>query len=779
MGVLAAYRVCSGSRSERARKSPSKGTAEDPLTTREAARLQLSKLALRYRRPFIVLAHLAFVVVSNRWALLLRFDGAPPPEEVASHLQMLPWLIALRGMTFMVFRLYEGLWRYSGLWDLSQIIAAVGVSSAAFMVLVRSPLAPVGYPRSVVIIDALLLICILGGLRLSRRVYRAITRVRRDKHVLIFGAGDAGEMIVRDIKNNAYYGFEPIGFIDDDLSKVGRRIHGIPVLGTRDNLSEILAKYNVHEVLLAMPSVQPSVTRAVVSALTRFKVRITTLPNLRDLIEGKVALSEIHSLAVEDLLTRAPIGLDPQRIRRLISGRSVLVTGAGGSIGSELSRQILALAPERLLLLDRYENGLYAIANDLRDPGVAVPVETLVGDITDAGRVKAIMETYRPHIVFHAAAHKHVPLMELHPCEAVKNNVTGTRILAEAAEQYGVERFILVSTDKAVNPSSIMGATKRVGELLMQAMTNGNNTLFLTVRFGNVLGSNGSVVPRLLAQIEAGGPVTVTHPAVERYFMLIPEAVQLVLHAAAEGTSGGIYVLEMGEQIKLLDMARSVIRLTGHTPDEEIAIKFVGLRPGEKLSEELVWPDEDVRQSAVEKVLQANPRVPCDRRALFDNVRRLEELAAQQDETGTRSQLARMVPFVGSRRPVPDQATDAVIAPATSVEKARSTAREDLPEETSSTGREDLPPGQRCPACQLPRFYRSQARFPLERLRKAFTARRPFRCHSCGWRGWILAMEPAVTYTVPADSVERLDALNVPEDAIDLVAPEDFVVRSL
>jgi FlaA1/EpsC-like NDP-sugar epimerase len=370
---------------------------------------------------------------------------------------------------------------------------------------------------------------------------------------------------------------------------------------------------------------------------------IRTLPNLRDLDQCGVAVTDIRDLSIEDLLTRVPVGLNSERIKDLVSGKRVLVTGAGGSIGSELSRQIAALEPEMLVLYERYENSLYAIANDLESYGSRVT--SVIGDVTDTRRLNAVFAEYRPSIVFHAAAHKHVPLMECNVCEAVKNNITGTRRVAQAAEKHGAQQFVLISSDKAVNPSSVMGATKRVAELILQDLANGDTaTRFMTVRFGNVLGSNGSVVPRFLEQIRAGGPVTVTHPEMRRFFMLIPEAVQLVLHAAALGEGGALYVLDMGEQIKLLDMARNLIRLSGLVPEEEIPITFTGPRPGEKLYEELVEAGEMLEQSSVDKILRVRSNAASLVAFLSAHITRLEQLAEEGDSAAVLEQLSLVVP---------------------------------------------------------------------------------------------------------------------------------------
>lgn len=604
-------------------------------------------LVLKYRRALILAIHLALIALANLLAFQLRFDGEVPTWAWQAMLLMLPWLLAIRGLVFIPFRLYEGLWRYTGIWDLRNILAGVVTSAVVFYAVVQSPFGPPSYPRSIFIVDALLLVFLMGGLRLARRIAREFVRVERGKRVLIFGAGNAGELIVRDMKNNDFYDFEPVGFVDDDPSKTGQRIHGVQVLGTREDLPHIMTTVQPHEVLVAIPRSEPRTVNDIVRLLQPFKVPISTLPNLADLLDGKIAVTRIRSLSIEDLLPRAPFGLDRRPVEHLLTGRRVMVTGAGGSIGSELCRQILAMRPERLLLYERYENSLYAITNALADPA-AIPI---VGDITDRTRVDAVMTEHRPQVVFHAAAHKHVPLMELHPCEAGKNNVHGTRVVAETALAHRVERFVLISSDKAVNPRSVMGATKRVAELIVQTLRNGGHTEFVTVRFGNVLGSNGSVVPRFLEQIKAGGPVTVTHPEMKRYFMLIPEAVQLVLQAAAQANAGGVFILEMGEQIKVVDLARNLIRLSGRVPDEEIPITYVGARQGDKLFEELLGPGEIREPSAVENVFRVNPVALPEPDELWNQILQLERMAAADDQRGVLEQLRLIVPTFRREEP--------------------------------------------------------------------------------------------------------------------------------
>jgi FlaA1/EpsC-like NDP-sugar epimerase len=451
-------------------------------------------------------------------------------------------------------------------------------------------------------------------------------------------------MIVRDIRKNAFYEYEPAGFIDDDRNKVGRRIHGVKVLGTRDVLADVMRTRKIDMVLVAVPRAAPETIRSIVRALEPFKVPIQTLPNLRDIINGRVTVNHIRQLSVEDLLDRAPVDLDVEGVRDLIAGRKVLITGAGGSIGSELSRQIGALQPSKLVLLDRYENGLHALMIESRWRDQTFPIHAVVGDITDSRHMTALLAADRPDIIFHAAGHKHVPLLEGNVCEAVRNNVGGTRLMAEAAQHLGVERFILISTDKAVNPFSVMGATKRVTELLLQALSDRGGGVCSAVRFGNVLASNGSVVPRFLEQIRRGGPVTVTHPDVRRYFMLPSEAVHLVLQAAALAKGGDVFVLEMGEQIKVLDLARNLIRLSGFVPEEDIAITFTGLRPGEKLCEELVGSDELAEPTQAPSILRVQLSMRSEWQRCLRQVEELEKVAATGDEVAVIKKLCELVP---------------------------------------------------------------------------------------------------------------------------------------
>jgi len=710
------------------------GASERPAVNRLAFALEWF---LENRRPFIVLSHLGLVVLSSVAAIWLRFDGAIPAENYDPWLRALPWLVIIRGLTFAWFGLYQGLWRYASIWDLKNIVYAVVTSSLLHFGLVHWVLGWALYPRSVSIIDAIVLVLMMGGVRLTRRFMNEFGRATVGRRILVYGAGDAGEILVRDMRNKSLRNYHPIGFIDDDRNKVGIRIHGIPVLGTRDDLPGIMSKYKPDEILLAIPRADPQLFRRVVRTLDPFNVPIKTVPTLREILENKVEIGQIRNLSVQDLLSRRPVGLDAAPLRAFLKGRRVMVTGAGGSIGSELCRQVAAFEAEALILVDRSETGLFHITNELADLELQTAVHSVIGDVTDRARMEQVLRDHRPQVLFHAAAHKHVPLMEQNICEAVKNNVMGTRIIAECAERAGVDRFVLISTDKAVNPSSIMGVTKRVAELLMQGRES--RTTFVTVRFGNVLASSGSVVPRFLQQIGAGGPVTVTHPEMRRFFMLIVEAVQLVLLSAARGDAGGLYVLEMGEPVKLIDLARDMIRMAGFAPEVEIPITFIGLRPGEKLSEELIGDDERAGPSLLAEVMSVHPLKLPDRDTLAAATAHLEALAREGNTAGVLQQLGEVVPAFH------DHPRDAgpSIGPAAQIAARVAGAR------VRSGRKKIVENGQKCPACSSNDIHRSQTRSRVENIRKAVSFRRPYRCHACTWRGWLVPMD----YAMPDDPV--------------------------
>jgi len=620
------------------------GTGPEAPGSRRARWTAWTRRLLKRDRLQVILAHIVLIVIANYLAFWLRFDGAIPEVYQLVWIATIPWLVAVRAVTFVPFHLYQGIWQYAGSRDLRAILGGVFTSTAMFYVLVHGVWGLVAYPRLVLVTDSILLVFFMGGIRLLSRPRVRLRRAARRRRVLIFGAGDAGAMIVREIVNRRSHEFQPVGFIDDDETKVGRRIHGVPVLGTRKTLGRVILQTAPSEVLIAIPRATPAMLRGVVKSLEPYSLPIKALPYLRDLLDGRATVGDIRDLAIADLLGRAPVELDPGRIKPLIAGKRIMVTGAGGSIGSELSRQLAALGPSHLILFERYENALWAVEQSLRGTPADVAIHPVIGDVTDERRVEEVLLEHRPQMILHAAAHKHVPLMELNPCEAIKNNIKGTRMLGEAAVRHGVDRFVLISSDKAVNPSSVMGATKRVAEILTLGLAEAGGTCFVVVRFGNVMGSNGSVIPLFLDQIRRGGPVTITHPEMRRYFMLIPEAVQLVLQAGAQGENGSVYVLDMGEEIKVLDMARSLIRLSGFIPDKDIPIAFTGTRPGEKLSEELVASNEALEASPVPGV----KRVRCSENArgggFTGHLEQLERLAERGRSQAVIRQLSTILP---------------------------------------------------------------------------------------------------------------------------------------
>ena len=623
----------------------------------------------------MVLADLLLTVAANYLAFWLRFDGAIPAAFLALWWGTLPVLVLIRGLAFIPFHVHDSVWQYVGLRDLRAIVASVTASSVLFCLLTRGVLGLRAYPRSVFVMDLVLLVFLMAAARLGPRLWRERRANARTKKVLIFGAGDAGARIVGEILTNRDHCYLPVGFVDDDSTKVGRRIHGVPVLGARADLRRIIGQTNPSELLVAITRATPQVFRSVVTELESYKLPIRVVPQLRDILEGRADLHDVRDLAVADLLGRVPVGIDLDTVRHLVEGKRVLVTGAGGTIGSELSRQIAALGPKSLVLFERYENALWAVERSVAELMPSGQIHSVIADVTDEQRVDEVLGQHRPELILHAAAHKHVPLMELNPCEAIKNNVKGTRIVGEGAVHHGAERFVLISSDKAVNPSSVMGATKRVAELLALALAERGPTGFAVVRFGNVMGSNGSVIPLFLEQIKRGGPVTVTHPDMRRYFMLIPEAVQLVLQAAALDENGALYVLDMGDEVRVVDMARNLIRLSGFIPDREIPIVYTGIRPGEKLSEQLVASDETIEPSRLEGIRRVRSAGHASPASFGLSVAELERLA----EKGSAGAVMRLLgTMISMSRPVSPAALEAAngrpLLPAAELDGARGAA---------------------------------------------------------------------------------------------------------
>ncbi|MDQ6951422.1 MAG: nucleoside-diphosphate sugar epimerase/dehydratase [Mariprofundales bacterium] len=560
-------------------------------------------------RWMAVIHDLLWIPVALLFAFWLRFNLEMIPVNYMVALGQLVLLaLPLQGAVFWYLGLYRGIWRFASLPDLLRILQAVLIGSALVFVADFIWLRLVDVPRSVLLLYPMLLAVGLAAPRMLYRWHkdhRMVLEIDQRQRALIIGAGDAGELLARDLLKNQRY--QPIGFLDDDPAKAGLEIHGVRVLGSTEMLGKVAQKLALDVVLLALPSASAKVINRLLMLATEHQVPCRTVPSLPELAAGTVEIGALRAVNIEDLLGRDEIGMNPELVRAAIRGRCVLVTGAGGSIGSELCRQIASFSPRQLLLLDHGEFNLYRIEQELRNPDLAlVP---LLGDIRDSVRMEWILQHFHPDILYNAAAYKHVPLVEENPAEGVKTNVLGTCGLAALAAEAGVRRFVQISTDKAVNPANVMGATKRVAEIYCQNLdARTPETAFITTRFGNVLGSAGSVVPLFTRQIASGGPVTVTHPLVTRYFMTIPEAVALILHAGAMGQGGEIFVLDMGESVKIVDLAEKMIRLSGLEPGRDITIEFCGLRPGEKLYEELFHDDEALLPTEHTKIRLAASR---------------------------------------------------------------------------------------------------------------------------------------------------------------------------
>ena len=546
------------------------------------------------RTALAVLHDAIATVLAWSLAYLLRFNFELPPEFAAELQQTLFWVVPLQVVIFWRFNLYRGIWRYASTTDLRRIFLAVMLSAAAIPLLFLMLRLDWVIPRSVLVINPLLLILMMGGSRFVYRLWKEQGLYGDFKlhgePVLVLGAGDAAASLAKDLVKNSDWRL--VGFLDDDTDTHGRTLNGVRVLGALDSLPEWADRLGVSQVIIAMPSSSHQQRKRAVQLCNQARLKALTVPSFDDLMSGKVAVSQLRAIELDDLLGRDPVVLDDAGLHALLGGKAVMVTGAGGSIGAEMCRQIARFAPARLVLFEASEFALYTIEQELKQTFPALNFVCLVGDVRDAARVDEVMQQHQPSVLFHAAAYKHVPLMEQHNAwQAIRNNVLGTWTVARAAQQHGVAKFVMISTDKAVNPANVMGASKRLAEMVCQALQPSGDTRFVMVRFGNVLGSTGSVIPKFRAQIAQGGPVTATHPEITRYFMSIPEAAQLVLQAGLMGQGGEIFVLDMGEPVKITDLAKDLIRLSGFTEDE-IKIEFIGLRPGEKLYEELLADSE-------------------------------------------------------------------------------------------------------------------------------------------------------------------------------------------
>ena len=624
------------------------------------------KFKLFYKNFFIILGiDLLLLTASLYLAYIIRFDFKLPHQHLALLYQMLPIVLIIKIISFYFFDLYRGMWRYTSLADLLNIIKASCVSTLVIVCLILfSPTRFIGFPRSVFIIDWCFTVLWISGCRLCIRIY--FEHISGDKTVsmftrkapnfffkdmadinrlLIIGAGDCGETIYREIHANARLKYYVIGFLDDDINKIGKKIHGIPILSTIEEIGSVVKKVRADKALIAIPSASSSQMRKIVKHCKESGIKFKTIPGMGELINGKVTINAIREVAYKDLLGREMIKLDEEQVGVYLQGQRVLVTGAGGSIGSELCRQICCFRPKSIVLYERAETPLYEIELELKQNFNDVGILPLLADVQDKKQVEKAFEAYNPQTVFHAAAYKHIPMLETHPWRAISNNIQGTANIIEIANKFNVDRFVFVSTDKAVRPANVMGASKRIAEMLIQSQ-NGcglSKTRFMIVRFGNVVGSVGSVIPLFKKQIEKGGPVTVTHPDVTRFFMTIPEACQLILQAGAMGSGGEIFLLEMGTSIKINDMARDLIRLSGFEPDVDIAIEYIGLRPGEKLFEELITEGEGVVPTSHEKIMVLRG-VECNLQLLNGKIDELAKMAEDQDVEKIKAKLQEILP---------------------------------------------------------------------------------------------------------------------------------------
>ena len=618
-----------------------------------------------FRGNKLFLADLALIVFGVLASFILRLNLE---QFFLDYLPAFFWMLLLalliKPWVYRWFGLYQRVWSYASIEEMKLIIRAVTAASvlvaaviyALYFFRIFSPFA-----LSLPVFDWLLSLAAVGGLRFGLRLLAENRKALEQasglglRKVLVVGAGDAGALVVREMQKNSRLGLVPVGYLDDDVEKQGQRIHGFPVLGKLDELSQVAAAQHADEIVMAIPSAPGSVLRKVAEASHRAGLPFRTMPGIYELIGGKVSVNRLREVDITDLLRRKPAQIDRQSVGNSVRGKCILVTGAGGSIASELCRQVGRWEPRQLILLGHGENSVFEILVELNSELPGLDVQPVIADIRDQKRVAVVLQKYKPDVIFHTAAHKHVPLMEANIPEAVTNNILGTRNVVHAATQAGVPRLIMISTDKAVQPASIMGATKRIAEWLVLDSAAHSQKAYSVVRFGNVLGSRGSVVPLFKQQIALGGPVTITHPDMERYFMTIPEAVHLVLQTAAFEEAGQVYMLEMGEPVRILDLAQDLIRLSGLEPDEDIAIEFSGLRPGEKLSEKLKEEGADYQHTAHADIHRVIEMQRLSGEPLYDAVNQLEELAKASNSAEIIKFLGKLLPGAElGTTPLPD-----------------------------------------------------------------------------------------------------------------------------
>lgn len=599
------------------------------------------------RRMLVFLVDIGLIATAYVLAFLLRFDFDIPADQWHVFVKGLWVVLAMKPLVFLVSGLYKNLWRYASLQDALEIFKVITISSVMSVFVVMYVRHFDSFPRSIFVLDWFLLFWIVSSSRLIWRIYREynfpIKVPGKGKRTVIIGAGEAGSMLLKEMRKQRNGAYKVIGFVDDDRYKQGMLLHRVPVLGDIDHLRAIVRKHKIEEIIVAIPSAQGKILRRIVGCCEKAKVSVKTIPGISDIISGKVAISQIKDVDIEDLLGRDAVVLDEKSISSYLTGKRILVSGAAGSIGSEICRQVARFEPAKIVLLDAAETPLFYAEKELTEKYPDLRIIPIVADIRNSVRVEMIFDQFMPDVVFHAAAYKHVPMMEYNPVEAVSNNILGTKKLADAAHRFGVKNFVMISTDKAVNPTNVMGASKRAAEIYVQALAQKSLTKFTTVRFGNVLGSNGSVIPIFKEQISKGGPITVTDPDIMRYFMTIPEATQLVLQAGCIGNGGEIFVLDMGDPVRIVDLAEELIRLSGLVPYEDIDIVFTGLRPGEKLFEELLIKGEGIKPTSHDKIKIASA-VSSDINSVKIALEDFSALTKTSDIEGIMEGLKNLVP---------------------------------------------------------------------------------------------------------------------------------------
>ena len=595
----------------------------------------------------LILIDIFLINVAYLLSFYIRYEFNIRSEHIDIYIHTLPIIIAIYVIALSIFKMYKSMWRIAGIDEVIHGVTACALAGATNFLFME--LLPHRVPRVVTMLACLFIIILIIGLRLSYRVLgRLITYVNAFKtdgkeNVLIIGAGHYAQILIGEIRGAKASQYNLIGLVDDNKNKINTYLNGFKVLGSINNILEIISKKHVDLVLIAIPSLDVETKKEIINICQEAKIKMKIMPSVSELLDEEVKLNQMRDVDLRDLLGRPEIKLDKDGISEYIKDKVVLVTGGGGSIGSELCRQISKFSPKKLIILDIYENSAYDLQNELTRNMKDLDKDVLIASVRDKNRLEEIFETYKPQVVFHAAAHKHVPLMEFNPQEAIKNNVVGTLNLAECADKYGVERFVLISTDKAVNPTNVMGATKRLCEMIVQALNNKSKTEFVAVRFGNVLGSNGSVIPLFKNQITAGGPITLTHENITRYFMLIPEAAQLVLQAGAYANGGEIFVLDMGKPVRIYDLAENLIKLSGLEPHKDIKIEVTGLRPGEKLYEELLMDEEGLIETKHEKIFIGKPG-DFEIETIKKLIGELEEISRTDNKEKLRGKLAEVVP---------------------------------------------------------------------------------------------------------------------------------------